>query len=978
MFRFILFFITASSLLYSEFKYNHPEVDWQTFETDHFQIHFYEGTENTAREGAFVAEQVFPHVTGLYDYEPPTKTDIIFTDLDDFSNGAAYYYDNKIIIWASPLDFELRGSHRWLQNVITHEFAHIVSLQKAMKAGLKFPGAYFQWMDYEDEKRQDVLYGFPQKLVSYSLPGTAVPPWLAEGSAQYMFAGANWDHWDTHRDMILRDRVLNDNVLSFTEMNTFGKSGIGNESIYNSGFALCRYIAEKYGPESIKNIMVELSNPFQYSISNAIKQATGTNGKQLYEDFKKSLENDYFSKTQSIRENEVKGEVIVKEGTANFHPKWSPNGKQIAFISNQENDYLGQTDLFLYDVASGKEKKLDGGALFAPAWHPSRNVIYYTKKPTIPNKHGSRFFDIYEYNLEKKKEKRLTKFQRAYNPVFVESDSSIAFLSSSDGSQNIFQFDLKTKKIIQLTHFDDHSILRGLHVDNENNRLIFNRTQHHYRDVYHYSFSDSSVSSVLNSQFWDERDASFSNKTLIHSDDRSGVYNLRINDDHYVTNVLGGAFMADINEQGDIVYSLYENGKYMIALLINPQPMNDANVGYKSDHYLINAEHDDPIIEQINTDAHTYSDDFTTMFILPRVMMDYETIKPGFYFFSNEVLERLNVFGGATINSVMDVDLFFIFEFKRFYPTLFAEVFYLTRNIQQTNFYSSYQLDDNLKFRLTQFSVGMRLPLFGVTQIELFSTWQVYRAFIEETIPTENLQAGIAYDYYKGWLNGIKWNLDNVKRLTDADINPSKGFKVNFSAIHEQNDFITGLNLSDAGTLLAEFGDNDTWRVDLKGSYHLAIPFTNRWTISLQSQLGWLSNDNVDPFFNFFGGGMIGMKGYPFYSIEGTRQMINDITFRIPLFTQKHIQLGWFILQNSVLGFVYQTGNAWKGNFDQKDLLHSGGIQWRFNGFSFYNFPTAIELEMHRGLDEFEKIVNDETFTYGHEDRYYFKLLFGF
>ena len=308
--------------------------------------------------------------------------------------------------------------------------------------------------------------------------------------------------------------------------------------------------------------------------------------------------------------------------------------------------------------------------------------------------------------------------------------------------------------------------------------------------MYHYSFSDSSVSSVLNSQFWDERDASFSNKTLIHSDDRSGVYNLRINDDHYVTNVLGGAFMADINEQGDIVYSLYENGKYMIALLINPQPMNDANVGYKSDHYLINAEHDDPIIEQINTDAHTYSDDFTTMFILPRVMMDYETIKPGFYFFSNEVLERLNVFGGATINSVMDVDLFFIFEFKRFYPTLFAEVFYLTRNIQQTNFYSSYQLDDNLKFRLTQFSVGMRLPLFGVTQIELFSTWQVYRAFIEETIPTENLQAGIAYDYYKGWLNGIKWNLDNVKRLTDADINPSKGFKVNFSAIHEQNDFI--------------------------------------------------------------------------------------------------------------------------------------------------------------------------------------------
>jgi hypothetical protein len=60
------------------------------------------------------------------------------------------------------------------------------------------------------------------------------------------------------------------------------------------------------------------------------------------------------------------------------------------------------------------------------------------------------------------------------------------------------------------------------------------------------------------------------------------------------------------------------------------------------------------------------------------------------------------------------------------------------------------------------------------------------------------------------------------------------------------------------------------------------------------------------------------------------------------------------------------------------NLISSAGIQWRINGFSFYNFPTAIELEMHRGLDVLKKTVNEETFTYGDEDRYYFKLLFGF
>ena len=72
--------------------------------------------------------------------------------------------------------------------------------------------------------------------MSYPLPGVSVPPWLAEGTAQFMYPGAEFDFWDSHRDMIVRDRTLNNNLLSFDAMNTFGKRGIGNESTYNQGF----------------------------------------------------------------------------------------------------------------------------------------------------------------------------------------------------------------------------------------------------------------------------------------------------------------------------------------------------------------------------------------------------------------------------------------------------------------------------------------------------------------------------------------------------------------------------------------------------------------------------------------------------------------------------------------------------------------------------------------------------------------------
>ncbi|HIC74898.1 MAG TPA: hypothetical protein EYO92_07370, partial [Candidatus Marinimicrobia bacterium] len=125
----LVFNLVSVAFVSGQISYNHPELKWQSFETAHFRVHFHDGTERTAREGAFVAEEIYPHMVNLYQYEPPQKTHLIFLDTDDYSNGVTYYYDNKIEIWASPMDLELRGSHRWLQNVITHEFAHIVSMQ---------------------------------------------------------------------------------------------------------------------------------------------------------------------------------------------------------------------------------------------------------------------------------------------------------------------------------------------------------------------------------------------------------------------------------------------------------------------------------------------------------------------------------------------------------------------------------------------------------------------------------------------------------------------------------------------------------------------------------------------------------------------------------------------------------------------------------------------------------------------------------
>ena len=983
------FFLSVSIFyfLYGQVEYNHPEFNWQTFETKNFKVHFHDETEKSAREAASIAEIIYGPITNFYDFHPKEKTHIILTDPDDYSNGAAYYYDNKIKIWATPLDFELRGSHRWLQNVITHEFVHIVSLQKAMKAGTKIPGAYLQFMQYEKEKRPDVLYGFPNTIVSYPIPGTTIPPWLAEGTAQYMYENADWDTWDSHRDMVLRDLVIFNKMMNFNEINTFGKKGIGNETTYNTGFAFANYLANRFGPNSFKKIFHNLSSPFEFSIDNAMYNTYKKGGYELYDDFRNELETRYERLVEPIRLLPINGKILLSEGTTNIHPKWSPDGKRFIYLSNKKNDYFGQTTLYLFDLQTLEEKKIKSGVSSAACWHSNGEIIYYSKKPKYPNKNGSKFYDLYSYNLKTEKEKRLTTDSRAFSPVFISKDSTIAFISTYDGGQDLSIYYPKSNSLKKITHFKERPMISHLNYNKLNHSLNFDITFNHFREIYKYDLVDSTISEIKSNNLFDERNlvVSPNSGVQVFSKDKSGIFNLYIIDtkndtEGYISNVTGGAFMPDISKDGKIIFSLYQDGGYKISILEESVIINDNFVGYDKNYFRKNIGLSKPIVSLNQNKATKYEDQFPNMFIMPKLMYDYNTLKPGFYFQSSEIIDRLSLFGEASINSIKDVDYMFRLDFKRFYKTIFFETYYLTRNTADNSLYRNvYKIADDIKFRLVQFRLGIKQPFFG-SQFEHSLSRQWYRAFIQQTIQTNEygkLDAGAAYDYFRGWVLNTNWSLNRLKRGVTSSINPSGGFKISSNVSFEKNDFIEGLNLSDAGTLLEDFKPNNLLRLDFQSSYHSKIPFFNNWNMSIKGELGWINKNTVDSFFHFYLGGIPGIKGYSFYSIQGTKKLILDLTLRLPVFSEKHYKVGWMTIQNSTFGFINQIGDAW----DPNNILikRSFGIQWRINGFSFYNFPTAIELEYHQPITKF----NNEGISYGpdktkNNGKTYVKVLFDF
>ncbi len=353
-----LFTFLFSFFSFAQFddEFIHPEIDWFTIETEHFLIHYHSGAERTAKVVAKIAEEIYEPITSLYNHKPDQKVNFIIKDYDDYSNGITYFYDNRIEIWASALDFELRGTHNWLRDVVTHEFTHNIQMQVAMKFGRRVPAIYFQWLGYEKENRPDVLYGFPNVIVSYPFAGINVPAWFAEGTAQFNHPDLNYDYWDTHRDMILRMQVLDDKLLSWEELNSFGKTSLGNESVYNSGFSLVEFIAKNYGVNKLEEISRYLKSPFRLSIDEAIKKSLGIDGKELYNQWKSYLRERYAKQIQIIGDK-VEGEIVAYVGFGNFYPKFSPDGKKFVYVSNKESDYFSPSAIYVYDLENRKEEE---------------------------------------------------------------------------------------------------------------------------------------------------------------------------------------------------------------------------------------------------------------------------------------------------------------------------------------------------------------------------------------------------------------------------------------------------------------------------------------------------------------------------------------------------------------------------------------------------------------------------------------------
>ena len=984
-------FIT-SFFVFCQSMNNHPELDWMSFETEHFIFYFHKETARSAVEASKVAELIYAPVTDLYGFYPSSKTAIIIKDTDDYSNGAAMFYDNKIEIWAKPMDFDLRGAHRWMQDVITHEFVHIIQIGAAMKFSQKIPAFYFQFIDYEDEKRDDVLYGYPNQIVSFPIPGTSVPPWFAEGVAQYMYNKVNYDFWDSHRDMLLRDAVLNGNLYNYDEMNSFGKKGVGNELVYNQGFAFVDYIVSEYGENILKDITYELSNPMVYSIDKAFKNVTNDNIQDVFDDFYYYLEELY----SRFNQNNKNITIIESEGLSNVKPVWSSDGNRLLYLSDKEHDFFNKTDLFLYDFKEKKSKKISSGVKGFPTWINDSIVVY--SKINIVNQFGSRFFDLYKHNLNTEEETQITHGKRLYSPSYNSRLNKIIAIHQYDGTSNVMIADYTDSlQFSNLTNYNNGFQMFKVGWNDE--LVIYDGASKHGRDLY--SVSLEQKVNLIKSKLTDERDPSFdsSKNSLIWSEDRGQVFNIyyKINNQSYqLTDVSGGAFYPAISSDQKVAFSLFDNGKYNLAIIENfsnyKKNVTDSKDTKKWDSFLEEADSNTQNVIQeasslIVSDYQNYSIKTLNTLIMPRIFYDYQTFKPGFYTFSTDVLNKVSIFAGATINKKKDLDIFLMFENYSYFHTPYVELFWATRN-KETSYnyqnlegeeYDNIPIDNNLFFNLFSLDAGTKFRFLSTSDIlpgkhnfKLNYQFNNYRQKLEQIVIQYNQLNEIefydrydfSFDYYRSHIFSVEYQYGKQKNHFLKNMFPSNGYGINLKLLYELNDFLDGFGINeDYGTFGSILSSNNTFR--------LLLDFDKHWkfsdiSFSSNTSFGFIANEKVDDFFYFFGGGMPGIKGYTYYdeSLKGTRKFIQTFYARKPMFIERNFKFITSYFQHMSLGLIVQLGDVFNGN-EINSLKISSGFEIRFFGYNFYSYPVAINYEYH--------IAQEKD-----DGKHYFKILFDF
>jgi hypothetical protein len=247
-----------------------PVLRFRTLRTAHFTICYHRGEEPVVSRLAQIAEDVHRELTGRLRAAPRGRTFVVLVDQDDVSNGFAtpLPYNTIEIAAAWPALSSLIGnSDDWLRLVFTHEYTHILDLDRSESwaAGIR------------------AIFG----RAPLAFPNLFLPTWQTEGSATL-----------AESRLTGRGRLSDGEFAALVDLPLQAgarapidrvNGGLidwpGGDAPYAWGGFFYEYLADRFGEQKLSELSQRTAATFYYCGSTAFKRVFGRGLNDLWSDF---------------------------------------------------------------------------------------------------------------------------------------------------------------------------------------------------------------------------------------------------------------------------------------------------------------------------------------------------------------------------------------------------------------------------------------------------------------------------------------------------------------------------------------------------------------------------------------------------------------------------------------------------------------------------------------------------------------------